>query len=68
MYIPAFVPFDFFMGSLIRAVWSRVRPRQFAQQHSAVAAGMISGEGVAAVLTAVLTVITGKDNLTTITW
>jgi uncharacterized oligopeptide transporter (OPT) family protein len=59
LYIPPFVPVDFALGALARTVWRARSPASFEQSRSSVAAGMISGEGFAAVCVALFEFFTG---------
>lgn len=58
-YIPAFVPFDFICGTAVRHLWRHRNKADFEARHSAVAAGMISGEGFAAVMLALFQFCSG---------
>ena len=52
LYIPPFVSLDFALGACARWAWRTHDPEGFDKKYSAVAAGMISGEGFAAVVAA----------------
>lgn len=68
LYIPPLVAWDFCVGSVAKAVWRRASPDTFEDKHQAVAAGMISGEGIAGVCAALAQLAGTPGAFVTVKW